>query len=77
MTQDDYISLVADLIDHFKGAVAQNLRGQRSTIEVGWHFLTGGKGALDTEKNAAALEKYFYAPLWHDEQAVVYAPSSV
>ena len=66
MTQGDYISLVQELIEHFTGAVAQNLRGQPSKIEVGWRFLTGAKGALDTEKIAAALEKYFYGPLWKD-----------
>ena len=66
MTQGDYISLVQELIEHFNSAVAQNLRGQPSKIEVGWRFLTGAKGALDTEKIAAALEKYFYGPLWHD-----------
>ncbi len=66
MTQGDYISLVQDLIEHFTGAVAQNLRGQPSKFEVGWRFLKGAKGALDTEKIAAALEKYFYRPLWHD-----------
>ena len=66
MTQGDYISLVQELIEHFTGAVAQNLRGQPSKIEVGWRFLTGAKGALDTEKIAAALEKYFYGPLWND-----------
>jgi predicted acylesterase/phospholipase RssA len=66
MTQGDYISLVQELIEHFSGAVAQNLRGQPSKIEVGWRLLTGAKGALDTEKIAAALDKYFYEPLWHD-----------
>jgi predicted acylesterase/phospholipase RssA len=66
MTQGDYISLAQDLIAHFTGAVAQNLRGQPSKLEVGWRFLTGAKGALDTEKIAAALEKYFYGPLWKD-----------
>ena len=66
MTQADYISLVQDLIEHFTGAVAQNLRGQPSKLEVGWRFLKGAKGALDTEKIAAALEKYFYGPLWQD-----------
>jgi len=66
MTQADYLSLVQDLIEHFTNAVAQNLRGEPSKVEVGWRFLTGAKGALDTEKIAAALEKYFYRPLWHD-----------
>ena len=66
MTQADYISLVLELIDHFRGAVAQNLRGHPSKVEVGWRFLTGAKGALDSEKIASALETYFYGPLWND-----------
>ena len=66
MTQGDYIALVQELIVHFSGAVAQNLRGHPSKLDVGWRILTGGKGALDTEKVAEALEKYFYGPLWHD-----------
>lgn len=66
MTQGDYISLVQDLIEHFTGAVAQNLRGHPSKLAVSWRFLTGGKGALDTEKISEALEKYFYGPLWND-----------
>jgi len=68
MTQGDYVSLVLDLIDHFNGAVAQNLRGHPSKLDVGWRILTGRKGALDTEKTALALEKYFYGPLWHDSK---------
>ena len=68
MTQGDYISLVQELIGHFSGAVGQNLRGHPSKLDVGWRLLTGGKGALDTEKIAAALEKYFYGPLWHDSK---------
>lgn len=70
MAQGDYMSLVQDLIDHFKSAVAQNLRGQvqPSKAAAGWHLLTGGKGALDTERTAEALEKYFYAPLWHEDK---------
>jgi predicted acylesterase/phospholipase RssA len=66
MAQSDYMSLVRELIEHFTGAVAQNLRGEPSKVVVGWRFLTGAKGALDTEKVAAALEDYFYGPLWHD-----------
>ncbi|HUR71377.1 MAG TPA: patatin-like phospholipase family protein [Candidatus Limnocylindrales bacterium] len=68
MAQADYISLVHELIAHFDRAVAQNLRGQPSKMAVGWRFLTGAKGALDTEKIAAALEKYFYGPLWHESK---------
>ena len=68
MTQGDYVSLVHELIDHFSTAVGQNLRGHPSKLDVGWRILTGGKGALDTEKIAEALEKYFYGPLWHDSK---------
>jgi predicted acylesterase/phospholipase RssA len=68
LSQADYIVLVQDLIDHFQQAVRQNLRGQvqPSIAEAAWHFVTGGKGAVDTEKTAEALKQYFYAPLWKD-----------
>lgn len=66
MSQGDYVSLVHELIGHFSAAVAQNLRGHPARLEVGWRILTGGKGALDSEKIAEALERYFYGPLWHD-----------
>jgi len=66
LSQSDYISLVQELIDHFSGAVAQNLRGEPSKLEVGWRFFTGSKGALDSEKIAEALQRYFYGPLWTD-----------
>lgn len=66
LSQADYISLVQELIGHFRGAVAQNLRGKPSKLEVGWRILTGSKGALDTDKIAEALEKYFYGPLGLD-----------
>ena len=69
LSQGDYIALVQELIDHFQQAVRQNLRGQvqPSKAAAVWHFVTGGKGALDTEKTAEALERYFYAPLWKDK----------
>lgn len=68
LSQGDYIGLVQDLIDHFQHAVRQNLRGQvqPSIAGVVWHFVTGGRGALDTERTAETLERYFYAPLWKD-----------
>lgn len=66
LSQDDYISLVQELIGHFSGAVAQNLRGTPSKLAVGWRIFTGSKGALDTDKIAEALEQYFYGPLWPD-----------
>jgi predicted acylesterase/phospholipase RssA len=71
MTQTDYVSMVRELIDHFSGAVAQNLRGEPSKVVVGWRFLTGAKGALDTEKIAAALETYFYGPLWQESKPLL------
>jgi predicted acylesterase/phospholipase RssA len=69
LSQDDYTALVAALIDHFRQAVGQNLRGQVQPTLAGaiWHFATGGRGALDTEKTAEALERYFYAPLWKEQ----------
>lgn len=68
LPKGDYVALIRDLIEHFSQAVRQNLRGQvqPSRAEAAWHFLTGGKGALDTEKTAEALERYFYAPLWSE-----------
>lgn len=68
LPKGDYVALIRDLIEHFSQAVRQNLRGQvqPSRAEAVWHFLTGGKGALDTEKTAEALERYFYAPLWSE-----------
>ena len=68
LSQDDYVLLVQDLIGHFSNAVAQNLRGTPSKLAVGWRILTGSKGALDTDKIAEALEKYFYGPLWLDAE---------
>jgi predicted acylesterase/phospholipase RssA len=69
LSQADYAQLIRDLIDHFKNAVAQNLRGQvqPSKAGVAWRFLKGEKGALDTEKTADALEQFFYGPLWDGE----------
>ena len=76
MTQGDYIPLVQELIEHFTGAVAQNLRGQRSKIEVGWRLLTGAKGALDTEKIVAAGGEFLRAAVegW---QAAVTTSSAI
>lgn len=70
LSQNDYISLVRELIGHFSGAVAQNLRGTPSKLAVGWRILTGSKGALDTDKIAEALEQYFYGPLWPDGEPI-------
>jgi hypothetical protein len=66
LSHHDYVELVQALIDHFLGAVRQNLRGQvqPATAKVVWNFLTGEKGALDTEQTAKALARYFYEPLW-------------
>jgi len=71
LSQDDYISLVQELIGHFSSAVAQKLRGTPSKLGVGWRILTGGKGALDTNKIAEALEQYFYGPLWPDGEPML------
>lgn len=70
LSQNDYISLVRELIGHFSGAVAQNLRGTPSKLAVGWRIFTGSKGALDTDKIAEALEQYFYGPLWPDGEPI-------
>lgn len=72
LSQDDYVTLVQDLIKHFTQAVRQNLRGQvnPSKIEAGWRFFTGDKGAIDTEETAKALHRYFYAPLWEEDKSL-------
>jgi len=70
LSQNDYISLVQELIEHFIGAVAQNLRGKPSKLEAGWRLLTGSKGALDSEKIAEALQRYFYGPLWTEGESL-------
>lgn len=62
----DYIELVNGLIDHFRDAVKLNLRVQvqPSKFEAGWRFLVNdAKGAMDPERRAGMLEKYFYRPL--------------
>lgn len=70
LSQDGYVALVEDLIEHFTQAVRQNLRGQVQPSKIGavWRFLTGDKGAIDTEETAKALERYFYAPLWEEDK---------
>lgn len=70
LSQDDYVALVQDLIEHFSQAVRQNLRGQVQPSKIGavWRFLSGDKGAIDTEETAKALERYFYAPLWKEDK---------
>ena len=71
MKQEDYLKLVSELIQHFKDGVAKDLRGQvqPSKAKVAWRFLRGGKGALESELTADALEKCFYAPLWKKQQS--------
>ncbi len=70
LSHEDYVALVQGLIEHFSQAVRQNLRGQVQPSKIGavWRFLTGDKGAIDTEETAKALERYFYAPLWRQDK---------
>lgn len=70
LSQADYVALVEDLIKHFSQAVRQDLRDQVQPSKLGavWRFFTGGKGAIDTEETAKALERYFYAPLWNEDK---------
>lgn len=72
LEQGDYITLIGKLIQHFRQAVHQNLRGQvqPSNTRIVWNFVTGSKGALDTEKTADMLERYFYGPLWEDARSL-------
>jgi predicted acylesterase/phospholipase RssA len=69
LEQIDYVTLIQDLIEHFKKAVAQDLRGlvQPSRLRAGWNFIRNARGAMDSEETAEALETYFYAPLWRDK----------
>lgn len=67
MTQQDYIDVVRDLIDHFENAVASDLRhgiqpAKRALI--GRILLKGEHGALDPERTADELDKRFYRPLY-------------
>jgi len=60
----DYPKLVRDLIHHFEGAVAINLRkkvqgGRLRTFLNLWRH----KGALDSQRAAALLDEHFYGPL--------------
>jgi len=72
MTRDDYVAIVQDLIEHFRAAVAGNLRG---AVQPGWVTVVWGllrkdqKGAMDPEQTAAALDRLFYAPLRDDTNA--------
>jgi hypothetical protein len=54
------------VIQHFLDAVATDLRHgvQSSKAAVVWRFLSGEKGALDSEQTALALEERFYRPLF-------------
>ena len=69
LTRDDYITLVQEMIGRFQEAVGTNLRGQVQpyVAKIAWRLLTGAGGVLDPEKTAAALEQYFYRPLWPDD----------
>jgi predicted acylesterase/phospholipase RssA len=66
MERDDYIKVVKELIQHFRAAVATDLRGQvqPSKAKLAWRVLwKGEKGALDPEVGAKALAEKFYRPL--------------
>jgi predicted acylesterase/phospholipase RssA len=69
LKHSDYIGLVQGLIQHFTRAVSQDIRRhvQASKLGAVLRLLRGGKGLLDSEKTTAALEQFFYAPLWKDE----------
>lgn len=65
MQRIDYIQVVHEVIRHFMEAVATNLRGgaQERRLKLIWRMLQGAQGALDPERAAEALDKYFYRPL--------------
>jgi predicted acylesterase/phospholipase RssA len=72
MTQDDYVAIVQELIEHFFTAVQGNLRGavQPGLAKVAWGLLRNDKkGALDPALTADALDRLFYAPLRNDQAA--------
>ena len=64
--RDDYTRIVKSLIDHFRKAVATDLRGkiQPAAFQLTWRILWHGqKGAIDPEIGAKALTERFYRPL--------------
>jgi predicted acylesterase/phospholipase RssA len=66
MHREDYTQIVKDLIDHFRNAVATDLRGQiqPAPAKLAWRVLwKKEKGALDPEIGAKALAEKFYRPL--------------
>ncbi|MGA2135998.1 MAG: patatin-like phospholipase family protein [Bryobacteraceae bacterium] len=66
MQREDYTQIVKCLIDHFRNAVATDLRGQLqpAKAKLAWRVLWHGeKGALDPEIGAKALAEKFYCPL--------------
>ena len=67
MTQQDYIEVVRDLIEHFENAVASNLRREVQPSKralFGRILIRGEHGALDPEMTANALDEHFYRPLY-------------
>jgi len=66
MTRQDYVTLVASLIDHFERAVAVDVRRQIQPSKAALAFqvlVRKQHGAMDPEETAQALEEYFYRPL--------------
>jgi predicted acylesterase/phospholipase RssA len=66
MTRDDYVSLVASLIQHFEKAVAVDVRGQIQPSKAALAFrilVRKQQGAMDPEETARTLNEHFYRPL--------------
>jgi predicted acylesterase/phospholipase RssA len=66
MTREDYVTLVASLIEHFERAVAVDVRRQMQPSKAAIAFqvlVRKQQGAINPEENAKALETYFYRPL--------------
>lgn len=66
LARSDYIDVITNLINHFRGAVDKNLRGkiQPSKIQVAWRMIANEeRGALDPEHGARVLNEWFYEPL--------------
>ena len=70
LTQADYVALILRLIEHFKGAVAIDLRAgtQPSKAAILFKLLVRKQqGAMDPEETADALEEHFFGPLYSDD----------
>ncbi|MEO8368401.1 MAG: patatin-like phospholipase family protein [Candidatus Solibacter sp.] len=67
MKREDYVSLVARLIEHFENAVAVDVRRQiqPSTAALAFQFLVRKrKGAMDPDETAKTLDEHFYRPVF-------------